>query len=424
MTDARARMPAWLPWFMWSMGALFFFLHYFVRVAPSMIVPQIMREFTVTASALGAFASYFYMTYVGCQMPLGALVDRIGARAVLAACIIICGLSTLLFASASVIYMAYAARFLFGIGAAAAFVCSIKLATAWFPPNRLSLAIGMTQALGMTGGIVATAPMPFLLTLMDWRTLFHSFAFLFFGLAAMVILLVRNQPRSAEAAPAAHHAEPPQRANWTLFKEVLCEKRTWYNALYCGLVFAPMALFGEFWGPVYLKSVHGISAADAGPAISAIFIGWAIGGPLSGALADRIGRRPVMQLAAIGGLILLPVLMFVQPLPLFTLKAVCVLFGLTNSGLVAAYTIAGEMHRRETAGFALAIANMFTILIGMILNPLVGFIMDWRFAGHETYEGGIPIYQISDYCVAFSVLPLCLLLALWMTRRIPETLRA
>ncbi len=42
-----------LPWFMWSLGALFFCYAFFQRVAPSVLVSDLMRDFGVGAAVLG-----------------------------------------------------------------------------------------------------------------------------------------------------------------------------------------------------------------------------------------------------------------------------------------------------------------------------------------------------------------------------------
>ncbi len=418
-SHAPYRSKSLIAWLMWSAAAAFFFVHYFVRVSPQVILPELMREFEITATALGALGGYFYITYVGFQIPMGLLIDKIGTRIVLSFCIFTACLSTFLFAGASTIEQAYFARCLFGFGAAAAFISSVKLATAWFPSNRLALAVGFTQALGMLGGLVGTAPMPYLLEQFGgWRHTFSGFAYLFLGLGILVALFLRNAPYQI----AADIAQPGEKRSAS-YRGIITNPKTWLNAGFCGLVFAPMLLYGEFWGTSYLQGVQGVSVQQAGVAISAIFIGWCLGSPLSGALADRLGRRPVMQLASLGGLLVLPIIMFVPSLPFPVLLGLNFLFGLVNSGLVASYTIAGEMNSKETAGLALAIANMFTILVGMCLNPLVGKILDWRFSEHPQWAEGLPVYLSSDYNAAFLVMPVCLGLAFLSTFWIPETLK-
>ena len=52
---------------------------------------------------------------------------------------------------------------------------------------------------------------------------------------------------------------------------------------------------------IYLTEVRGLSAAQAGVVVSAYGLGAIGGGPLGGALSDRIGRRPILATSLIAG---------------------------------------------------------------------------------------------------------------------------
>ena len=407
----------WLGWMMWSMGAAFFFLHYFIRVAPSVIIPELMRDFQVTASQMGAIAFYFYLAYVGAQIPLGILVDRWGVRYLLATCVLLSGVCTYLLTLSTHIEMVYLLRFGFGLGAAIAFVSAAKLAKTWLPASHFALALGLTQALGMFGGWIGTAPMAFIMESYGWRATFASFSWLFLALALLVVFFVRNSPNQAQGIKDANES-----ASFSDLKAVLLCPRTWINASFCGLLFLPMAIYGEFWSVHVMEQTQGITHTQAGFAASAIFIGWCIGGPLSGWIADRVGRLPVMRWGSIGCLIVLPILIYV-PLPFFLILAFNLAFGLCNSTLVASYTVAGEMHSTKTSGLALAIANMMTIAFGMFISPLFGRLLDISWATHATMIDSVPVYLAGDFQHTMMMLPAAVVLALICTFFIKETLQ-
>jgi len=52
---------------------------------------------------------------------------------------------------------------------------------------------------------------------------------------------------------------------------------------------------------IYLTEVRGLTTTQAGAVISAYGLGAIAGGPLGGALADRIGRRPTLVGSLIAG---------------------------------------------------------------------------------------------------------------------------
>ena len=58
--SGRSAAVGLLPWFMWSLGALFFGYGFFLRVAPSIMVSDLMRDFAVGAAILGNLSACYY----------------------------------------------------------------------------------------------------------------------------------------------------------------------------------------------------------------------------------------------------------------------------------------------------------------------------------------------------------------------------
>src|SRR3990167_6635849 len=83
------------PWFIWGLGAAFFFIEYFARIAPSIMAPDLMRTFNVTAFGLGSLSAYFYTSYLGMQIPVGMLIDKYGLHKLLTISAFICFTTTL-----------------------------------------------------------------------------------------------------------------------------------------------------------------------------------------------------------------------------------------------------------------------------------------------------------------------------------------
>ena len=70
-----------LPILGWLTGALFFFYAWVLRVSPSVMVDELMREFAVGGSAVGGLSAVYFYGYAGMQIPVGLLIDRFGLRA-------------------------------------------------------------------------------------------------------------------------------------------------------------------------------------------------------------------------------------------------------------------------------------------------------------------------------------------------------
>ncbi len=408
-------------WFFWSLGALFFFTHYIVRVSISVITADLMHEFTITALELGKLSGFFYVGYLFMQLPAGFFLDRFGPRLLLALSAILCGCSALMLSLSGNITEVYFARLFFGLVAAFAFVGSIKLARAWFSPKHLGLVIGLTQGMGMLGAATGNGPLSHLVSNIGWRPSLQLVAMALLTLGALIAIFVRNHPTNVDPKADDIIDHTPKPKLWNYIAQVLWCRYTWFNALYAGLIYAPVEVFGELWGVSFLVGVHQISHAEAARAGSLIFLGWFCGGPLFGWLADQIGRRPTMIISAIAGLIIVPTLIYATGLSALHIAIIMFIFGLSNAGLIAAYTVAGEMHPEHSTGLSVGITNMISVIIGACLQPVIGLLINFYWDGQ--YLNGIPAYSAEAFQSAMRILPLCPLLALICAICLKETLK-
>lgn len=410
------------PWFIWGLAAFFFFAHYVVRVSPGHISEELQTAFDSTKFQLGLLGTSFYIPYVLMQMPVGYLVDRFGPRVLLSFAVLVCSISSFIFASAPILETAMLSRVLLGFSSATAFIGALKLITVWFDARKLALLVGMTQALGMVGAAVGGHLVPFLNDEIGWKDMFRVYGVVFFALSILIYLIVRNKPKNhaSNLSPLA-----TERITLSQIKSVIFSKYTWINALYAGLIYAPTDVLGEFWGKEFLKNIHHLDSYQASKAVSCLFFGWAIGGPIAGWLADHVGRRPVMIGSAVIGFILLPIVFYVPNIPLILISIIMFTYGFTNTGLIASYTAAGELHDKALGGFSMAIANMFSVLLGAAMMPILGLLLDWNAMRHLSFTSdGALAHTPQDYQHSIFIIPVCLFLAILCSLFIKETLPA
>lgn len=410
--------PAYQPWLVWGLAATFFFTMYIIRVSPSVIHHELITEFAADATSLGFLAAYFYYSYLAMQIPAGILLDRFGPRSLLSFAVTMCAVSSYLLATSHTLVHANYSRLLLGTVSAFAFVGAIKLATAWFPQNKLGLVVGITQGLGMLGASFGQGPMAHINALVGWRNGYLGLGVAFLILAICIALLVRNAPKQAIPDATAPTAAPLKRP-LGYFKNVLLCPLTWINALYTGFIYAPVEIFGEFWGVAYLENVHAIPHQLAANASSLIFIGWFIGGPIAGWVSNYTGRKPVMILSALCGIVLTSIILYAPALGATTAYVLMFLFGFTNGGLIASYTVASEMHPPHSTGLCMGITNMITVIIGSAIHPVIGALLD---AQATIGADGIAIYGAGDYQHAMMLVPICSVLALLFAFYVKETL--
>ena len=114
------------------------------------------------------------------------------------------------------------------------------------------------------------------------------------------------------------------------------------------------------------------------------------------------------------------ILMFQPNLGLVEVNILLFLFGLTNTGVSIAYAVATEINSKRVVGTSIAFANMSSVIIGALLQPVVGKMIDWHVSGGA---GATDISQLtlSDFRFALWILPLCSFLAFLCALKIKET---
>lgn len=405
----------WYPWLVWGVAAAAFFIEYFARVAPGVMVDSLMRDWNIRALALGNLSAFFYYAYVSMQLPVGILVDRFAPGRLGAAMLGVCALGCILFAGASHIRVAALARLIMGFGAAFAFISALKLASLWFPARQFGLLAGSTQALGMLGAAAAQAPLALLANLIGWRQAMVLLALFMLILALVMMWVIQDK-------------EDRQLSDNIIFSshvglsltQVLRVSQNWWNALFAGLLYAPTAVLAELWGVKFYRQVYDISNEMAALAIGMIFIGWAVGGPLIGWLSDYLkARRFLLQLSSGLSLVVISVALFVPHLPLLALFSILFLYGFVNTGVAVAYVVAAESNVHHFAGTAVAFANIVSILIGAAFQPLIGGVLDYSW--DYRFKNGVPWYTPQGFKMAMVVLPICLILAFLISFKIKES---
>ena len=136
-----------------------------------------------------------------------------------------------------------------------------------------------------------------------------------------------------------------------------------------------------------------------------------IASPLVGLLSDKIGRRkPVIIGSLILSLIFMGLVLYMPHLSKPALFILLFCYGLSNVGVATCYAIACEMADTKVAATSMSFANMSSVIIGALFQPLIGFFLDHYASRHadKTF-----VYNASDYHIAMLALPFCFLVGLW-----------
>ena len=79
MATADPAAPA-AAWIMWGIPAFVFFFAFLHRVAPGVIVKEIMQAFGISGAIIGLLSAMYFYAYAGFMIPAGLLIDSFGPR--------------------------------------------------------------------------------------------------------------------------------------------------------------------------------------------------------------------------------------------------------------------------------------------------------------------------------------------------------
>ncbi|MFM9938526.1 MAG: MFS transporter [Hyphomicrobiaceae bacterium] len=389
ITPAAQRLAFWG----WLTGALFFFYAWVLRVTPSVMVDDLMRDLSVGAGAIGGLSAFYFYSYAGLQLPIGMLIDRYGPRRLMTLAGLGCAVGCALFAFSTSLWALSAARFLIGAAAGFSLVGAMAVAGQWFPPARFALLSGFAMMLGMAGGVFGQAPMRLAVEASDWRT-----AMLVTGAGGIVIAVaawatVRDRRRGPRGLGSV----------FTGLGHVARNPQTWLLAV-AGLgSTGPLLGFAGLWGVPYLVTTQGLSQSQAAGITSFVFIGWGVGAPVFGWLSDRIKlRRPpfvcglLLSAAALATLVLAP------GLTPAAIAGLCFLSGFGGSAQIVGFAATREHNPTRFSGTAIGLVNGMMTGGGALYQPLVGWLLDLGWNGQ--LAGGARVYDAETYRMAFLVL--------------------
>jgi NNP family nitrate/nitrite transporter-like MFS transporter len=296
------------------------------------------------------------------RVPLGLLSDRWGARRVgasmLAFLFVPLGLGWI--SGATWPSMVGVALMLGTAGAS--FAVALPLASAWYPPSRQGLVMGIAAA-GNSGTVITNLIAPRLAAHVGWHGVF--------GLAMLPLALVLGTfvALAREAPPRPRQARP-----WV----VLGQADLWWFCLFYSVTFGGYVGLSSFL-PLFLRDQHAVTPATAGLLTAvAAFVG-SFSRPVGGWLADRMGGRRLLTLA-LAGLAASYLVIATAPALAVLVATLIVAFGCCGLGNGAVFQLVPLRFRNEiglVTGIVGAVGGVggfcLPMLLGLARQHLHGF---------------------------------------------------
>ena len=352
---ARAFIVAWV------FSLAFYFLEYAVRSSPAVMIPELAKAFNVSALQVSGILGTYYYTYSTASLVAGVLLDRLGAKYIVPAGMVILGIGCLVFVLPQE-GMGTLGRLLQGAGSAFAFTGAVYLASHGLSAQRLATAIGITQCLGMLGGTAGQ------IVVGKWIAGGVAVTQFWSATGVVVLLVAAGLMWITPKEPRSSHAKGSGGALST-YKIVFSNPQSYLCGLAAGLLFVPTTVGDMVWGVRFFQADKLFSFSDAVFAISMVPLGWVFGCPLLGWLADRIGRRKLVYLGG-AAIMLIGFVQLVYFPALLPAWLTLLIFGIASGAAMIPYTIIKEVNPDEVKGSATGAINFLTFGVTAVIGPI------------------------------------------------------
>jgi sugar phosphate permease len=397
-------------WVIFGILAFGYLLVYFHRLCTGVVALDMSHDLRAGGALTGLLVSAYFFAYASVQVPAGLLSDSWGPRRTITLFLFLAALGSVVVGVAPTAAWVIGGRLLVGLGTAMVFVCTLKAQAEWFHPREFATMTGILIAMGGVGSLTAAAPFALLSSGIGWRYAFIASGGATVVMAGLVWVFVRDRPASLGLpSPVESASRPAERIPLREgVRTVLACGWFWPLAVWFFLVCGIFFSFSAAWGPPYLSHVYGYSKEAASRIISLLYVGMIIGSPAFSVLSNRVfrGRKPVVVLASMAGLVPLALLAFATDrLSEPVLCVVCFATGVSFNAIVSiAFTMAKELFPISMAGTATGLVNLFPFAGGAALQPIIGAILD----SHATLNAaGQQVYGVAGYRDGFLLLFAC-----------------
>ncbi len=386
-TPARA-------WLVWGVAVAAYTIAVLQRTSLGVSGLDAAQRFGISAALLATFAVVQLLVYAAMQIPVGAMVDRVGPRAMVVAGALLMALGQVALALAESFPAAILARVLVGAGDAMTFISVLRLVASWFAPRQVPVLTQVTGLVGQGGQILSAIPLVAILHTAGWTPAFLSAASFSVLAAVLTLVVVRDTPdgtRSADESPSWAKIRHDLVSAWQ-HPGTRLGLWTHFTTQFSGTVFVML------WGYPFLTSGEGLTRQEAGALFTVMVLSGMTAGPVIGVL---VSRHPLRRSWLVLGIILSAmgvwtvVLALPEPAPGWLLLVLVLVLSVSGPGSMIAFDYARTFNPPNRFGTATGIVNVGGFVAALVTILLVGLVLDLVGQG-ETYT-------LSGFRVALSV---------------------
>ncbi|MDR3563746.1 MAG: MFS transporter [Negativicutes bacterium] len=345
------------------------------RSSLGVAAPIIMKELDIDPGSMGIALSAFFFTYTLFNLPSGALADRFGVKSVLGFSAAIWSLASAATGLVGGLATLIAARLGVGVGEAAVWPVSTKMASEAFPPKERGTAVGLYQSGARLGYAATPIIMGFLIAHYSWRM-----AFVITGIGSLLwcVLWYFWHKGQGEPAPAADTGKAKAAIPWKQLLTSRCTLGLFFTK-FCGDYLYYMFLT---WVPSYLVMERGFSILKMGIYASLPFFTAFLTQPMAGYLSDwlvkkgyslTVARKGVLVGAQLCAASIMVVGYVEDPMVAVAILTLNVAAGSTTGGLT--WTLCADVAPKGLAGTLGGAMNAVSASGGILAPIVTGFIV-------------------------------------------------
>ncbi len=273
----------------------------FYRAFLAVLTPSLAADIGATADDLASASGVWFLMFAVMQIPVGAMLDRIGPKATV---VLIFGIGgaggALVFSLAQTPLHITIAMGLIGVGCAPVLMAAYYIFAKVYSPVVFATLGGATIGLGSLGNLAGSAPLAWSVEIFGWRETMQGLAVLSFMIAGLLWVFVKDPARNAVTQKGSIFDLLRMPALWPIFAIMFVS-------------YAPSAGLRGLWVGPYAEQVHGLDAIGIGRMTFVMAVAMISGSFIYGPLDRVFGTRKgvvlfgnIVALTALGALWLMP----------------------------------------------------------------------------------------------------------------------
>jgi sugar phosphate permease len=361
-------------------------------------------RFHVSAAVLSSLAVIQLIVYAGLQIPVGAVLDRIGSKRLIATGAGLMLLGQLTLALAPSIGFAIGGRVLLGAGDAMTFISVLRLLPNWFSGRRLPIVSQLVGTLGQFGQILSAVPLSLLLGAVHW-----SPTFLILSGASGVALLGVLFFVSNGTSPIT--SSVPTQTGTTVsslrhIRDSLARPGTRLGFWSHFVTQSSGTVFALLWGFPFLSVALGYGPSNASLLLTLMVLTAITVGPVLGLLSARFPlRRSSLVLGIVAGMAIAWGIVLAWPgqPPVWSVLVLLIVIAAGGPGSLIGFDFARTFNPLRNLGSANGIVNVGGFLASFVMMFAIGLVLD----AYDSATGGsgspTSLYSLAGFRLAFLV---------------------